>query len=108
MEKGEAAIDLPQEQELGIKTSNLDLEKAGSGIRPVANEENKRYSSAASSSDDEEAAHDHHRHDPELAVKRVVTAQDWTGPDDPENPHNWSLSKRMWHTMQPALFGFAV
>jgi hypothetical protein len=42
------------------------------------------------------------------SIGRVVTAQDWTGPDDPENPHNWSLLKRSWHVAQPGLFGFAV
>ncbi|KAF2665679.1 putative bicyclomycin resistance protein [Microthyrium microscopicum] len=41
-------------------------------------------------------------------VTRVVTAQDWTGPDDPENPHNWFIGKRIWHTIQPGLFGLAV
>lgn len=44
----------------------------------------------------------------ERKVTRVVTAQDWTGPDDPENPHNWSTFKKTWHVIQPALFGFAV
>jgi len=38
----------------------------------------------------------------------AVTALDWTGPDDPDNPHNWSLSKRAYHTLTPALFGFTV
>ncbi|KAE9968780.1 hypothetical protein EG328_007271 [Venturia inaequalis] len=41
-------------------------------------------------------------------VIRTVTAQDWTGPDDPENPHNWSLGKRIYHTIPPGLFGFIV
>jgi hypothetical protein len=41
-------------------------------------------------------------------VRRVVTAQDWTGPDDPENPQNWPLRKQVYHTITPALFGFAV
>jgi MFS family permease len=41
-------------------------------------------------------------------LNRVVTAQDWIGPDDPENPHNWPLSKRIFHVVQPALFGLAV
>jgi hypothetical protein len=41
-------------------------------------------------------------------VHRVVTAQDWTGPDDPENPHNWPLWKRIWHTIPPGLFAFSV
>ena len=39
---------------------------------------------------------------------RVVTAQDWTGPNDPENPQNWSLLVRAYHTVPPALFGFVV
>lgn len=39
---------------------------------------------------------------------RVVTAQDWTGPDDPENPFNWPLSKRVYHVVISGLFGFSV
>ena len=31
-------------------------------------------------------------------VHRTVTAQDWTGPDDPENPHNWPMWQRVYHT----------
>ena len=41
-------------------------------------------------------------------VHRVTTAQDWMGPDDPENPHNWPLWKRTFHTIPPALFAFAT
>jgi hypothetical protein len=41
-------------------------------------------------------------------ARRVTTAQDWTGPDDPENPHNWPLWKRVWHTVPPAIIAFAV
>lgn len=33
---------------------------------------------------------------------------DWTGSADPENPHNWPLSKRTYHSAAPALCGFAV
>ncbi|OCL10986.1 MFS multidrug transporter-like protein [Glonium stellatum] len=39
---------------------------------------------------------------------RVVTAQDWSSPDDPENPQNWSMLLRAYHTVPPALFGFTV
>ncbi|KAI9813299.1 MAG: hypothetical protein M1827_004241 [Pycnora praestabilis] len=42
------------------------------------------------------------------AATRVVTAQDWTGPDDPENPVNWSRWKRSYHVLVPALFAFTV
>ena len=39
---------------------------------------------------------------------RTVTAQDWTGPDDPENPMNWALLKKVYHTVIPGLFAFIV
>ena len=44
----------------------------------------------------------------EAKVHRVRTAQDWDGPDDPENPHNWPMWKRAWHTVPPALLSFSV
>ncbi|KAL9134445.1 MAG: hypothetical protein Q9175_004370 [Cornicularia normoerica] len=46
--------------------------------------------------------------DKEDALQKTVTAQDWTGPDDPENPLNWPLWQRIYHTTVPGLFGFAV
>lgn len=54
--------------------------------------------------------HDDRGEDPEDkdALQRTVTAQDWTGPDDPENPVNWPLWQRIYHTTVPGLFGFAV
>lgn len=33
---------------------------------------------------------------------------DWDGPDDPENPHNWPMALRVYHSIIPALFGFGV
>ena len=44
----------------------------------------------------------------EDALQRTVTAQDWIGPDDPENPQNWPLWQRIYHTTVPALYGFVV
>ena len=41
-------------------------------------------------------------------LQKTVTAQDWIGPDDPENPVNWPLWQRVYHTTVPGLFGFAV
>lgn len=32
---------------------------------------------------------------------------DWD-PDDVDNPHNWPFWKKVFHTMIPALYGFAV
>lgn len=34
------------------------------------------------------------KHDPATSV---TTAQDWTGVDDPGNPHNWSTFKKAYH-----------
>lgn len=50
----------------------------------------------------------HHTHHSGHSAHRVVTAQDWTGPDDPENPHNWPAWKRYWHSIPPGLFGLSV
>ncbi|PWW76715.1 MFS general substrate transporter [Tuber magnatum] len=32
----------------------------------------------------------------------------WDGPNDPENPQDWPLFKRCYHTLVPALFNFPV
>lgn len=39
---------------------------------------------------------------------KVVTALDWTGPDDPENPENWSLGKKAFHIAYVGLQCFVV
>ena len=44
----------------------------------------------------------------EHSIARVVTALDWTGPDDPENPRNWPLWQKIYHTIIPGLFAFVV
>lgn len=44
----------------------------------------------------------------ELGLKRTVTAQNWTGPDDPENPMNWPLWERIYHTIPSAAFAWIV
>ncbi|EXJ89921.1 hypothetical protein A1O3_02988 [Capronia epimyces CBS 606.96] len=38
----------------------------------------------------------------------VTTAQDWDGEDDPGNPLNWPLPKKMYHTLIPALQCFTI
>lgn len=40
--------------------------------------------------------------------REPTTAQDWDGPDDPENPLNWPLLKKMYHTLIPALQCFTM
>ncbi len=44
----------------------------------------------------------------EHPTRETVTAQDWTGPDDPENPMNWPFWKKVYHTIIPGLFAFIV
>ncbi|KAK3678914.1 hypothetical protein LTR78_001367 [Recurvomyces mirabilis] len=41
-------------------------------------------------------------------VTRTMTAQDWSGPDDPDNPQNWTLFKRAMHIFPIAFLSFAV
>jgi hypothetical protein len=41
-------------------------------------------------------------------VQKVITAQDWTGPDDPENPVNWGIWKKVYHVAIPALQCFTM
>lgn len=38
----------------------------------------------------------------------VRTAQDWDGPDDPDNPLNWPLMMKAYHTLVPALQAFTI
>ncbi|KAI9846206.1 MAG: hypothetical protein M1838_001367 [Thelocarpon superellum] len=47
-------------------------------------------------------------HDQEVPIRKAVTAQDWAGPDDPENPMNWPFGKKVFHTLIPAMSGFTV
>lgn len=45
---------------------------------------------------------------PAPADAPVSTAQDWNGPDDPDNPMNWSLLMRIMHVFPISFLGFAV
>jgi len=40
--------------------------------------------------------------------KQITNINDWNGPDDPENPLNWSTAKRFYHILPPALMSFTV
>lgn len=48
--------------------------------------------------------------DPSATVPqgRSPAVLDWDGPDDPDNPHNWSMWKRVLHSAIPAIYGFAL
>lgn len=41
-------------------------------------------------------------------VQKVVTAQDWTGPDDPENPENWPAWKKAYTLVVVGIQCFVV
>lgn len=76
---------------------------------PTSSDESCEHSGtpAASNSspvDEEKGSEDGHQLAPEL----VITAQDWTGPDDPECPHNWTVKKRVYITSVLSLYAFTV
>jgi hypothetical protein len=33
---------------------------------------------------------------------------DWDGPDDPENPHNWPIGKKVMHIIAPAVISLTA
>jgi hypothetical protein len=41
-------------------------------------------------------------------ISKVRTAQDWEGPDDPENPLNWPIWKKVYHTTMVGLLCFTM
>lgn len=41
-------------------------------------------------------------------LSTVTTAQDWSGPDDPDNPLNWSTWKKSYHFWPIAFLAFSV
>ena len=43
-----------------------------------------------------------------IPLSKQPTAQDWTGPDDPENASNWSFKKRAYHLSMISLLCFAT
>lgn len=47
-------------------------------------------------------------HSPGATTEQTPSQLDWDGSDDPDNPHNWSHSKRGCVTIVVGLVGFAV
>ena len=41
-------------------------------------------------------------------MSNTVAALDWTSQDDTDNPLNWPMWQRVYHTTVPALLGFTV
>lgn len=44
----------------------------------------------------------------DVPATKVVTALDWNGPDDPENPENWSVKKKAFHILYIGLQCFIM
>lgn len=44
----------------------------------------------------------------ESPPERAVQPNEWDGPEDPENPMNWPLVKKAYHSAIPSLFCFTV
>jgi hypothetical protein len=111
LEKPQRRVSLTSQRSIAIgvdleKDWDHDLEKRSTSESDSIQEPEK---ARTNEDGDEQDGSIPRRHDLEGApVHRTVTAQDWTGPDDPENPHNWSLWKRIWHTIPPALLAFTV
>ncbi|KAF4984818.1 hypothetical protein FDECE_17016 [Fusarium decemcellulare] len=41
-------------------------------------------------------------------VPEAIQALDWDGPDDPENPMNWPVWKKIMHSAIPAVYAFGL
>lgn len=41
-------------------------------------------------------------------ITKTPTAQDWDGPNDPENPLNWPLSRKIYQTASVGFLCFAA
>jgi hypothetical protein len=109
MEKDiEKELDIEREEEAEELQSSLaigsDLEKEESSEFPI-DPENAYIADRQPTVSRHTTQHTQHSGHP---AHRVVTAQDWTGPDDPENPRNWPAWKRYWHSIPPGLFAFTV
>ena len=45
---------------------------------------------------------------PSPTITLATTNLDWSSPNDPENPMNWPIRSRIYHTTIPALMGFVT
>lgn len=44
----------------------------------------------------------------DIPFTKIRTAQDWDGPDDPENPMNWPVWKKVYHTTMVGFLCFTM
>lgn len=100
------ALYTAESQESSAK--NEELQSARFDAESIASAQSSDNTQPHSEHDLEKAttrqSHGSH-HEP---ATRIVTATDWSGPDDPGNPHNWSLPKKCYHTFAVGAISFAV
>jgi multidrug resistance protein len=56
----------------------------------------------------EKASTQQTNHSNTASATHITTAQDWTGPNDPGNPRNWSFVKKMYHVAIIGLQCFSI
>ena len=44
----------------------------------------------------------------ESLPEHAIQPCEWSGPEDPENPMNWSTAKKAYHSAIPSLYCFTV
>jgi len=95
-------VETESQSSLGL---GVDLEKEESSKTTETNPESRGEAQYQQTVSRHTTRHTQHDGD---SAHRVATAQDWTGPDDPENPRNWPKWKQYWHSIPPGLFAFSV
>lgn len=82
--------------EVGRDVPNKPLDKAG----------NRSSSESEAESMSETVPHPQVEKQTTPAI--VPTLPDWDGPDDPGDPRNWPMWKKVYHTIVVGLIGFGV
>lgn len=44
----------------------------------------------------------------ESPLQQATRAGEWSSPEDPEDPRNWSIAKKAYHTAIPSVCSFTV
>lgn len=95
---------MSQSEDSPIELMDPEKYEAERPAIPEAIEADRRSSSSSASARqpghglDLEKAETMHSSTGQQPMARIQTAQDWTGPDDPENPMNWYVSPRVYIT----------
>jgi hypothetical protein len=43
-----------------------------------------------------------------VTLEQSTQAGDWSGPDDLDDPQNWGIAKKTYHSMIPSIYCFTV